>query len=60
LWYEKKPLLPGLVIAPTQLAQAAALERAHRVAWVALAALPNASETVRRAAVEGLVGVAAG
>jgi hypothetical protein len=48
LWTERRPLIPGLPEASGG-ARRDALERAHRVAWAALSALPQASESVRRA-----------
>jgi hypothetical protein len=45
LWTERRALVPGLPAAAS--ARADALERAHRIAWAALSALPLASESVR-------------
>ena len=43
LWAERRPLVPGL---PEGASHRDELERASRLAWAALSALPQASESV--------------
>lgn len=47
LWSERQPVVPGLAQGVVG-SRAAELEKAHRLAWAALCALPQASETELR------------